>query len=157
MVDFYKLFVLICDQIFSHQCTLGLDGTKTKRCIQSCLMYLECAFKHFFRYVLYSSLYFSHSRHPFPSVTLSSLTPSHFSSLPPMLPLIPQQVQGQLPPLMIPVFPPDQRTLAAAAAQQGFLMPPGFNYKPGCSKSHPHLTTTWQLELAKKNGWKWKR
>uniref|UniRef100_A0A8C4IAV8 SRY-box transcription factor 5 n=1 Tax=Dicentrarchus labrax TaxID=13489 RepID=A0A8C4IAV8_DICLA len=42
-----------------------------------------------------------------------------------------QQVQGQLPPLMIPVFPPDQRTLAAAAAQQGFLMPPGFNYKPG--------------------------
>uniref|UniRef100_A0A3P8P2K9 HMG box domain-containing protein n=1 Tax=Astatotilapia calliptera TaxID=8154 RepID=A0A3P8P2K9_ASTCA len=41
------------------------------------------------------------------------------------------QVQGQLPPLMIPVFPPDQRTLAAAAAQQGFLMPPGFNYKPG--------------------------
>uniref|UniRef100_A0A672HHU3 HMG box domain-containing protein n=1 Tax=Salarias fasciatus TaxID=181472 RepID=A0A672HHU3_SALFA len=47
-----------------------------------------------------------------------------------------QQVQGQLPPLMIPVFPPDQRTLAAAAAQQGFLMPPGFNYKPGCSKWH---------------------
>ncbi len=45
-----------------------------------------------------------------------------------------QQVQGQLPPLMIPVFPPDQRTLAAAAAQQGFLLPPGFNYKPGCSE-----------------------
>uniref|UniRef100_A0A8B9LVI4 SRY-box transcription factor 5 n=2 Tax=Astyanax mexicanus TaxID=7994 RepID=A0A8B9LVI4_ASTMX len=45
------------------------------------------------------------------------------------------QVQGQLPPLMIPVFPPDQRTLAAAAAQQGFLLPPGFNYKPGCSES----------------------
>uniref|UniRef100_A0A8C1Q9T4 SRY-box transcription factor 5 n=1 Tax=Cyprinus carpio TaxID=7962 RepID=A0A8C1Q9T4_CYPCA len=44
-----------------------------------------------------------------------------------------QQVQGQLPPLMIPVFPPDQRTLAAAAAQQGFLLPPGFNYKPGCT------------------------
>uniref|UniRef100_A0A673K3U3 Transcription factor SOX-5-like n=1 Tax=Sinocyclocheilus rhinocerous TaxID=307959 RepID=A0A673K3U3_9TELE len=41
------------------------------------------------------------------------------------------QVQSQLPPLMIPVFPPDQRTLAAAAAQQGFLLPPGFNYKPG--------------------------
>uniref|UniRef100_A0AAZ3P9T4 HMG box domain-containing protein n=2 Tax=Oncorhynchus TaxID=8016 RepID=A0AAZ3P9T4_ONCTS len=41
------------------------------------------------------------------------------------------QVQGQLPPLMIPVFPPDQRTLAVAAAQQGFLLPPGFNYKPG--------------------------
>lgn len=54
--------------------------------------------------------------------------------------LLPQQVQGQLPPLMIPVFPPDQRTLAAAAAQQGFLMPPGFNYKPGCSESifHTH-------------------
>ncbi|XP_050020612.1 transcription factor SOX-5-like isoform X5 [Alexandromys fortis] len=43
------------------------------------------------------------------------------------------QVQGQLPPLMIPVFPPDQRTLAAAA-QQGFLLPPGFSYKAGCSK-----------------------
>ncbi|XP_014185356.1 transcription factor SOX-5 isoform X8 [Haplochromis burtoni] len=48
-----------------------------------------------------------------------------------------QQVQGQLPPLMIPVFPPDQRTLAAAAAQQGFLMPPSFNYKPGCSDPYP--------------------
>ncbi|XP_070405172.1 transcription factor SOX-5 isoform X3 [Nothobranchius furzeri] len=47
------------------------------------------------------------------------------------------QVQGQLPPLMIPVFPPDQRTLAAAAAQQGFLVPPGFNYKPGCSDPYP--------------------
>ncbi|XP_077090493.1 transcription factor SOX-5 isoform X6 [Siphateles boraxobius] len=48
-----------------------------------------------------------------------------------------QQVQGQLPPLMIPVFPPDQRTLVAAAAQQGFLLPPGFNYKPGCSEPYP--------------------
>ncbi|XP_041113365.1 transcription factor SOX-5-like isoform X2 [Polyodon spathula] len=47
------------------------------------------------------------------------------------------QVQGQLPPLMIPVFPPDQRALAAAAAQQGFLLPPGFNYKPGCSDPYP--------------------
>ncbi|XP_070996741.1 transcription factor SOX-5-like isoform X12 [Oncorhynchus clarkii lewisi] len=47
------------------------------------------------------------------------------------------QVQGQLPPLMIPVFPPDQRTLAVAAAQQGFLLPPGFNYKPGCSDPYP--------------------
>uniref|UniRef100_A0A672NAM8 Transcription factor SOX-5-like n=1 Tax=Sinocyclocheilus grahami TaxID=75366 RepID=A0A672NAM8_SINGR len=47
------------------------------------------------------------------------------------------QVQGQLPPLMIPVFPPDQRTLVAAAAQQGFLLPPGFNYKPGCSDPYP--------------------
>uniref|UniRef100_A0A8D2MW12 SRY-box transcription factor 5 n=1 Tax=Zonotrichia albicollis TaxID=44394 RepID=A0A8D2MW12_ZONAL len=48
-----------------------------------------------------------------------------------------QQVQGQLPPLMIPVFPPDQRTLAAAA-QQGFLLPPGFSYKAGCSKCDPY-------------------
>ncbi|XP_064012048.1 transcription factor SOX-5 isoform X9 [Pogoniulus pusillus] len=46
------------------------------------------------------------------------------------------QVQGQLPPLMIPVFPPDQRTLAAAA-QQGFLLPPGFSYKAGCSDPYP--------------------
>ncbi|XP_075066866.1 transcription factor SOX-5 isoform X2 [Mixophyes fleayi] len=47
-------------------------------------------------------------------------------------------VQGQLPPLMIPVFPPDQRTLAAAAAaQQGFLIPPGFSYKAGCSDPYP--------------------
>uniref|UniRef100_A0A8C6KPC1 SRY-box transcription factor 5 n=1 Tax=Nothobranchius furzeri TaxID=105023 RepID=A0A8C6KPC1_NOTFU len=57
--------------------------------------------------------------------------PAHPSSL------LHQQVQGQLPPLMIPVFPPDQRTLAAAAAQQGFLVPPGFNYKPGCSDPYP--------------------
>ncbi|XP_063785439.1 transcription factor SOX-5 isoform X2 [Pseudophryne corroboree] len=48
------------------------------------------------------------------------------------------QVQGQLPPLMIPVFPPDQRTFAAAAAaQQGFLIPPGFSYKAGCSDPYP--------------------
>uniref|UniRef100_A0A8D3B3U7 SRY-box transcription factor 5 n=1 Tax=Scophthalmus maximus TaxID=52904 RepID=A0A8D3B3U7_SCOMX len=47
------------------------------------------------------------------------------------------QVRANSPPLMIPVFPPDQRTLAAAAAQQGFLMPPGFNYKPGCSDPYP--------------------
>ncbi|XP_034078994.1 transcription factor SOX-5 isoform X13 [Gymnodraco acuticeps] len=55
-----------------------------------------------------------------------------------LISLLSKQVQGQLPPLMIPVFPPDQRTLAAAAAaQQGFLMPPGFNYKPGCSDPYP--------------------
>lgn len=37
-----------------------------------------------------------------------------------------------MPPLMIPIFPHDQRTLAAAAAaQQGFLFPPGMSYKPG--------------------------
>uniref|UniRef100_A0A671UZS2 SRY-box transcription factor 6 n=1 Tax=Sparus aurata TaxID=8175 RepID=A0A671UZS2_SPAAU len=42
------------------------------------------------------------------------------------------QVQGHMPPLMIPIFPHDQRTLAAAAAaQQGFLFPPGMSYKPG--------------------------
>uniref|UniRef100_UPI003AB064B0 transcription factor SOX-6-like n=1 Tax=Centroberyx gerrardi TaxID=166262 RepID=UPI003AB064B0 len=42
------------------------------------------------------------------------------------------QVQGHMPPLMIPVFPHDQRSLAAAAAaQQGFLFPPGLSYKPG--------------------------
>ncbi|XP_062318048.1 transcription factor SOX-6-like isoform X3 [Osmerus eperlanus] len=42
------------------------------------------------------------------------------------------QVQGHMPPLMIPVFPHDQRSLAAAAAaQQGFLFPQGMSYKPG--------------------------
>lgn len=63
-----------------------------------------------------------------------SLHPLFPKSTTPAFRLPHQQVQGQLPPLMIPVFPPDQRTLAAAAAQQGFLMPPGFNYKPGCSE-----------------------
>ncbi|XP_061077671.1 transcription factor SOX-6-like isoform X3 [Conger conger] len=38
------------------------------------------------------------------------------------------QVQGHVPPLMIPIFPHDQRSLAA---QQGFLFPPGITYKPG--------------------------
>uniref|UniRef100_A0A8C5BT26 SRY-box transcription factor 6 n=1 Tax=Gadus morhua TaxID=8049 RepID=A0A8C5BT26_GADMO len=47
-----------------------------------------------------------------------------------------QQVQGHMPPLMIPIFPHDQRTLAAAAAaQQGFLFPPGMSYKPGTLSS----------------------
>ncbi|KAM7002777.1 transcription factor SOX-6-like isoform 4-T4 [Tautogolabrus adspersus] len=42
------------------------------------------------------------------------------------------QVQGHMPPLMIPIFPHDQRSLAAAAAaQQGFLFPPSMSYKPG--------------------------
>uniref|UniRef100_A0A7N8XAW7 SRY-box transcription factor 6 n=1 Tax=Mastacembelus armatus TaxID=205130 RepID=A0A7N8XAW7_9TELE len=52
--------------------------------------------------------------------------------------LLQQQIQvsecasGHMPPLMIPIFPHDQRTLAAAAAaQQGFLFPPGMSYKPG--------------------------
>uniref|UniRef100_A0A4W5L507 SRY-box transcription factor 6 n=1 Tax=Hucho hucho TaxID=62062 RepID=A0A4W5L507_9TELE len=40
------------------------------------------------------------------------------------------QVQGHMP-LMIPVFPHDQRSMAAAAAQQGFLFPPNMSYKPG--------------------------
>ncbi|KAM9808245.1 LOW QUALITY PROTEIN: transcription factor SOX-6-like [Neosynchiropus ocellatus] len=40
------------------------------------------------------------------------------------------QVQGHMPPLMIPVFPHDQRSLAAAT-QPGFLFPPGMSYKPG--------------------------
>uniref|UniRef100_A0A674P4D2 SRY-box transcription factor 6 n=1 Tax=Takifugu rubripes TaxID=31033 RepID=A0A674P4D2_TAKRU len=49
-----------------------------------------------------------------------------------LLSLSVQQVQGHMPPLMIPIFPHDQRTLAAAAAaQQGFLFPPGMSYKPG--------------------------
>jgi len=49
-----------------------------------------------------------------------------------LLSLCVQQVQGHMPPLMIPIFPHDQRTLAAAAAaQQGFLFPPGMSYKPG--------------------------
>ncbi|KAL0967965.1 hypothetical protein UPYG_G00260430 [Umbra pygmaea] len=39
------------------------------------------------------------------------------------------QVQGHMPPLMIPVFPHDHRSLAAA--QQGFLFPPNMSYKPG--------------------------
>ncbi|XP_071005099.1 transcription factor SOX-6-like isoform X5 [Oncorhynchus clarkii lewisi] len=44
-----------------------------------------------------------------------------------------QQIQGHMPPLMIPVFPHDQRSLAAAAAaaQQGFLFPHNMSYKPG--------------------------
>lgn len=66
-------------------------------------------------------------------LSLHPFSPKPINS-PPLFCLPHQQVQGQLPPLMIPVFPPDQRTLAAAAAQQGFLMPPGFNYKPGCSE-----------------------
>ncbi|XP_038855132.1 transcription factor SOX-6-like [Salvelinus namaycush] len=42
------------------------------------------------------------------------------------------QVQGHMPPLMIPVFPHDQRSLAAAAAAaQGFLFPHNMSYKPG--------------------------
>ncbi|XP_062245387.1 transcription factor SOX-6-like isoform X3 [Platichthys flesus] len=41
------------------------------------------------------------------------------------------QVQGHMSQLMIPVFPHDQRSLAAAAAaQQGFLFPQGMSYKP---------------------------
>ncbi|XP_032804565.1 transcription factor SOX-5-like isoform X1 [Petromyzon marinus] len=43
-----------------------------------------------------------------------------------------QQVQGHMSPLMIPIFPQDQRALAAmTAAQQGLFLSPGFSYKPG--------------------------
>uniref|UniRef100_UPI00358F9B40 transcription factor Sox-6-like isoform X2 n=1 Tax=Myxine glutinosa TaxID=7769 RepID=UPI00358F9B40 len=43
-----------------------------------------------------------------------------------------QQVHGHVSPLMIPIFPQDQRALAAmTAAQQGLFLPPGFSYKPG--------------------------
>uniref|UniRef100_A0A7N8XB19 SRY-box transcription factor 6 n=1 Tax=Mastacembelus armatus TaxID=205130 RepID=A0A7N8XB19_9TELE len=56
------------------------------------------------------------------------------------------QVQGHMPPLMIPVFPHDQRSLAAAAAaQQGFLFPPGMSYKPVVQS---RLHTTNQLYAA---------
>uniref|UniRef100_A0A8C7GMG6 SRY-box transcription factor 6 n=1 Tax=Oncorhynchus kisutch TaxID=8019 RepID=A0A8C7GMG6_ONCKI len=43
------------------------------------------------------------------------------------------KINGHMPPLMIPVFPHDQRSLAAAAAaaQQGFLFPHNMSYKPG--------------------------
>uniref|UniRef100_A0A8C4RD82 Uncharacterized protein n=1 Tax=Eptatretus burgeri TaxID=7764 RepID=A0A8C4RD82_EPTBU len=42
------------------------------------------------------------------------------------------QVHGHISPLMIPIFPQDQRALAAmTAAQQGLFLPPGFSYKPG--------------------------
>lgn len=41
-------------------------------------------------------------------------------------------------PMMIPVFPHDQRSLAAAA-QHGFLFPPGMSYKPG---THTHKHTS---------------
>uniref|UniRef100_A0A6Q2YRK7 HMG box domain-containing protein n=1 Tax=Esox lucius TaxID=8010 RepID=A0A6Q2YRK7_ESOLU len=57
------------------------------------------------------------------------------------------QVQGHMPPLMIPVFPHDQRSLAAAAAaQQGFLFPPNMSYKPGRhtythTQTHTHTHT----------------
>uniref|UniRef100_A0A8K9XSW9 SRY-box transcription factor 6 n=1 Tax=Oncorhynchus mykiss TaxID=8022 RepID=A0A8K9XSW9_ONCMY len=49
------------------------------------------------------------------------------------------QVQGHMPPLMIPVFPHDQRSLAAAtaAAQQGFLFPHNMSYKPGTRDNYP--------------------
>lgn len=43
-------------------------------------------------------------------------------------------------PLMIPVFPHEQRSLAAAAAatQHAYLFPPGMSYKPG---THTHART----------------
>uniref|UniRef100_A0A3Q3R7A9 HMG box domain-containing protein n=1 Tax=Monopterus albus TaxID=43700 RepID=A0A3Q3R7A9_MONAL len=47
--------------------------------------------------------------------------------------LLQQQIQVSLSLISVPyIFPHDQRTLAAAAAaQQGFLFPPGMSYKPG--------------------------
>ncbi|NWZ96611.1 SOX5 factor, partial [Nesospiza acunhae] len=46
------------------------------------------------------------------------------------------QVRDASPPTPLACFPPNQRTLAAAA-QQGFLLPPGFSYKAGCSDPYP--------------------
>ncbi|XP_028841837.1 transcription factor Sox-6-like [Denticeps clupeoides] len=40
------------------------------------------------------------------------------------------QVQGHMPPLMIPIFPHDRYTLAAAT-QCSFWFPPGMSYNPG--------------------------
>uniref|UniRef100_A0A8D3DD49 SRY-box transcription factor 6 n=1 Tax=Scophthalmus maximus TaxID=52904 RepID=A0A8D3DD49_SCOMX len=75
------------------------------------------------------------------------------------------QVQGHMPPLMIPVFPHDQRSLAAAAAaQQGFLFPPGMSYKPGDNYPMQFIPSTMaaaaasglsplQLQVRLKNTW----
>ncbi|KAK1798787.1 hypothetical protein P4O66_006667 [Electrophorus voltai] len=58
-----------------------------------------------------------------------------------------QQVQGHMPSLMIPIFPHDQRTLAAAAAaQQGFIFPPGVSYKPALRRLEALVCTTSQIE-----------
>uniref|UniRef100_A0A8D3C6A3 SRY-box transcription factor 6 n=1 Tax=Scophthalmus maximus TaxID=52904 RepID=A0A8D3C6A3_SCOMX len=74
-------------------------------------------------------------------------------------------VQGHMPPLMIPVFPHDQRSLAAAAAaQQGFLFPPGMSYKPGDNYPMQFIPSTMaaaaasglsplQLQVRLKNTW----
>lgn len=119
-------------------------------CIQC--MYMNAFDCHCANAPLFSALFISLPAHAhMRSCTNGQVVmfmPSHFPFFPPLFfPLLHQQVQGQLPPLMIPVFPPDQRTLAAAAAQQGFLMPPGFNYKPGCSEWHPcartHAVHSW--------------
>lgn len=57
------------------------------------------------------------------------------------------QVQGHMPPLMIPVFPHDQRSLAAAAAaQQGFLFPPGMSYKPGTHTHRVYVNEVCQVD-----------
>uniref|UniRef100_A0A674A4Z1 SRY-box transcription factor 6 n=1 Tax=Salmo trutta TaxID=8032 RepID=A0A674A4Z1_SALTR len=60
------------------------------------------------------------------------------------------QVQGHMPPLMIPVFPHDQRSMAAAAAQQGFLFPPNMSYKPGDNYPMQFIPSTMAAAAA---GW----
>lgn len=47
------------------------------------------------------------------------------------------QVQGHMTPLVIPMFPHDQRSLAAPPPH-GYLLPPGLPYKPG---THTNKTT----------------
>uniref|UniRef100_A0A8C2FRD6 SRY-box transcription factor 6 n=1 Tax=Cyprinus carpio TaxID=7962 RepID=A0A8C2FRD6_CYPCA len=67
-----------------------------------------------------------------------------------------QQVQGHMPPLMIPIFPHDQRTLAAAAAaQQGFLFPPGMSYKPGDNYPVQFIPSTMAAAAALNGVWLW--
>uniref|UniRef100_A0A9J7XWE8 SRY-box transcription factor 6 n=1 Tax=Cyprinus carpio carpio TaxID=630221 RepID=A0A9J7XWE8_CYPCA len=66
------------------------------------------------------------------------------------------QVQGHMPPLMIPIFPHDQRTLAAAAAaQQGFLFPPGMSYKPGDNYPVQFIPSTMAAAAALNGVWLW--
>ncbi|XP_078725250.1 uncharacterized protein LOC144942322 isoform X4 [Lampetra fluviatilis] len=50
-----------------------------------------------------------------------------------------QQIQGQLSPMMIPIFPPDQR---AMAAQHGFVLPTALACKPVEQYSLPLLPST---------------
>uniref|UniRef100_A0A8C7HHR4 SRY-box transcription factor 6 n=1 Tax=Oncorhynchus kisutch TaxID=8019 RepID=A0A8C7HHR4_ONCKI len=63
------------------------------------------------------------------------------------------QVQGHMPPLMIPVFPHDQRSMAAAAAQQGFLFPPNMSYKPGDNYPMQFIPSTMAAAACPTSGW----